>query len=77
MVEKSRRSTLEIEQGNFEQALALRGRSFLDSLDLFKTLTRAEPKEELAARGRIAIMTGGPDAPGMNAVLRTALRIAR
>ncbi len=77
VVEKSREINTQIEHGNFEEALALRGRSFLDSLSLFKTLARAEPKEELAARGRIAITTGGPDAPGMNAVLRTALRIAR
>jgi 6-phosphofructokinase 1 len=27
-------------------------------------------------KGRIAILTGGPDAPGMNAIVHTALRIA-
>jgi 6-phosphofructokinase 1 len=77
VVDKSCEINTQIEQGNFEQALELRGRSFLDSLDLFKTLARAMPKAELAARGRLAITTGGPDSPGMNAVLRTALRIAR
>lgn len=77
VVEKSREINTQIDQGNFELALELRGRSFFDSLNLFKTLARAEPKEELAGRGRIAITTGGPDSPGMNAVLRTALRIAR
>ena len=76
MVAKSQAINTEIEQGHFEQALALRGRSFLDSLELLKTLTRAEPKQELADRGRIALLTGGPDAPGMNAILRTALRMA-
>lgn len=77
VVAKSQEINTEIDQGNFEQALTLRGRSFLDALELLKTMTRAEPKQELAARGRIALLTGGPDAPGMNAVLRTALRIAR
>ena len=76
MVAKSQAINTEIEQGHFDQALALRGRSFLDSLELLKTMTRAEPKQELADRGRIALLTGGPDAPGMNAVLRTALRMA-
>ena len=76
MVAKSQAINSEIEQGHFEQALALRGRSFLDSLDLLKTMTRAEPKQELADCCRIALLTGGPDAPGMNAVLRTALRMA-
>ena len=76
VVSKSQAINAEIDQGHFETALELRGRSFLDSLSLFGTLARAEPKEELIDRGRIAIMTGGPDAPGMNAILRTALRIA-
>ena len=77
VVAKSRDINTQIDHGNFEEALALRGRSFLDSLSLLKTLARAHPKAELAARGRIAIMTGGPDSPGMNAILRTALRMAR
>ncbi len=76
VVAKSQQVNTEIDQGHFERALELRGRSFLDSLELLKTLTRARPKEELANRGRIAILTGGPDAPGMNAIVRTALRIA-
>jgi 6-phosphofructokinase 1 len=66
----------EIDQGHFEQALELRGRGFADALELLDTLTRAEPKSHTTTRGRIAILTGGPDAPGMNAVLRTALRTA-
>ena len=77
VVAQSQAVNAEIDQGNFRNALVLRGQSFRDSLDLLKTLTRAEPREELADKGRIAILTGGPDAPGMNAVLRTALRIAR
>jgi 6-phosphofructokinase 1 len=77
VVAKSQAINSEIEQGNFQQAMALRGRSFLDSLELLKTLTRAEPKAELADKGRMAILTGGPDAPGMNAIVGTALRIAR
>lgn len=77
VVAKSQAVNTEIDHGNFEQALQLRGRSFLDSLELLKTLTRAQPKLERVDRGRIAIMTGGPDAPGMNAIVRTALRITR
>ena len=76
VVAQSHAVNTEVDLGHFEHALQLRGRSFRDSLDLLKTLTRAEPKEELADLGRIAILTGGPDAPGMNAIIRTALRIA-
>ncbi len=77
VVAKSQAINAEIDSGNFEQALALRGRSFADSLELLRTLARAEPKQDVTGRGRIAVMTGGPDAPGMNAIVRTALRIAR
>ena len=76
MIAKSQAINTQIDQGNFQQALELRGRSFVDSLELLKTLARAEPKEEIADAGRIAILTGGPDAPGMNAILRTVLRVA-
>jgi 6-phosphofructokinase 1 len=76
VVVKSAEVNTAIEQGQFEQALELRGRSFIDSLNLLKTLSRAEPKTEIGDRGRIAILTGGPDAPGMNPVVRTTLRYA-
>jgi 6-phosphofructokinase 1 len=76
VIGKSQAVNAEIEQGNFARALELRGRSFLDALDVMHTLARAEPKQELSGQGRIAILTGGPDAPGMNAVLRTVIRIA-
>src|SRR5450756_2197978 len=76
VISKSQAVNTEIEQGQFEHALELRGRSFMDALNLLKTLSRAEPREEIGERGRIAMLTGGPDAPGMNAVLRTVLRYA-
>ncbi len=77
MVAKSQAINIEMDQGHFQAALELRGRSFLDSFEMFKTLARAEPKQALAGKGRILLLTGGPDAPGMNAILRTALRMAR
>jgi 6-phosphofructokinase 1 len=76
VINTSQAISSEIDQGHFEQALALRGRSFADALTLLETLTRAEPRAATASQGRIAILTGGPDAPGMNAVVRTALRTA-
>jgi 6-phosphofructokinase 1 len=76
VISRSQEVNLEVEQGHFERALELRGRSFADTLDLLKTLSRAEPREEIGERGRLVMLTGGPDAPGMNAVLRTVLRYA-
>jgi 6-phosphofructokinase 1 len=77
VVSQSQAINAEMDQGNFQRALELRGRSFSDALELVKTLSRAEPRAALQDRGRLCLLTGGPDAPGMNAVLRTALRIAR
>jgi 6-phosphofructokinase 1 len=76
VVKKSAAVNAEIEQGRFDEALELRGRSFTDSLELLKVLTRSAPKQEITEKGRIAILTGGPDAPGMNAIVHTALRWA-
>ena len=76
VIGKTQEINTEIDQGHYERARLLRGHSFSDSLDVVKTLARAEPTQEIAGSGRIAILTGGPDAPGMNSVLRTAFRLA-
>ncbi len=74
VVAKSAAVNAEVEMGRFDEARALRGQSFNDSLELLKVLTRSAPKQEVTEKGRIAILTGGPDAPGMNAIVHTALR---
>jgi 6-phosphofructokinase 1 len=76
VVATSQAVNAEIDQGNYTRAMEMRGKSFVDSLTLLRTLTHAEPKQEIAARGRIAVLTGGPDAPGMNGILFTMLRSA-
>jgi 6-phosphofructokinase 1 len=76
VVAKSAAVNAEVELGRFDEARELRGQSFNDSLELLKVLTRSAPKQEITEKGRIAILTGGPDAPGMNAIVHTALRWA-
>ena len=51
VISKSQAVNIEIEQGHFEQALELRGRSFMDALNLLKTLSRAEPRRRSASAG--------------------------
>jgi len=74
VVEKSREVHKEIENGNFDKVVELRGQTFRSMLELVKTLTRISPAQESEDRGRVAIMTGGADAPGMNSALSIAAR---
>ncbi len=64
-----------LDAGDFQSALALRGDNFRSQLQLLKTLTAAEsPSSE--NRGNLLILTTGHDAPGMNAIVRVATRMA-
>ena len=74
VVEKSREVRRQIENGDFKKAVELRGETFQSMLDLVNTLTRISPAQESGERGRVVIMTGGADAPGMNAALSIAAR---
>jgi 6-phosphofructokinase 1 len=74
VVEKSQAVRVEIENGNYSKALDLRGESFRNTLDLVKTLSRISPSQERSETGAIAILTGGADAPGMNAAVSVAAR---
>jgi len=74
VVEKSREVHREIENGNFKKAVELRGKSFQSMLDLVNTLTGIGPGQESGEQGKVVIMTGGADSPGMNAALSIAAR---
>jgi 6-phosphofructokinase 1 len=74
VVENSREIRRQIENGDFRKAVELRGESFESMLDLVKTLTGIGPAKESGGQGRVVIMTGGADSPGMNAALSIAAR---
>ncbi|MGA2404016.1 MAG: 6-phosphofructokinase [Syntrophobacteraceae bacterium] len=74
VVEKCQEVHREIENGNFKKAVELRGEAFRSMLELVNTLTRISPALESGEQGRVVIMTGGADAPGMNAALSIAAR---
>jgi len=63
---------------NYERAMELRGGSFKDGFRTFRTLLRALPHEPEPGqrRLRLAILTAGPPAPGMNTAVRAAVRLA-
>lgn len=74
VLEKSQAVKDEIDHGNYARAQELRGEGFRRALTLVKTLTRIRPAQERCEDGGVAILTGGGDAPGMNAAVSVAAR---
>ena len=66
-----------IENREYAKAMKMRGGSFADSYDTFRTLISALPRNPVpeGQRLRIGVMHGGPPAPGMNTAVRAAVRI--
>ena len=77
-VADSRRINEALAAREFDRALELRGASFNDALRTFNTLLRAlpHPPREGQRRLRLGIMHAGASAPGMNAAVRAAVRLA-
>ena len=77
-VERTRSVATAIAEHRPEDAMRLRGGSFTDSYRLLTTLVRARPvRPDPAQRAlRLAVLHAGGPAPGMNAAVRVALRVA-
>lgn len=78
-VEETQAVAEAIDEGDYERAMQLRGGSFIESFDTFRTLVRATPRAPAPGRRplRLAILHGGGPAPGMNTAVRAAVRLAR
>ncbi len=63
---------------DYERAMALRGSSFNEAYRTFRTLSRAlpHPPQPDQRRLRLAILTAGASAPGMNTAVHAAARLA-
>ena len=66
-----------IAAGNYAEAMAMRGRGFVESYTILRTLVQAQPQQATPQqrRQRLAVMHLGGPAPGMNAAVRTAVRL--
>ena len=62
---------------DFDAAMQYRGKTYRDSFRILRTLIRANPRppEPSKRRLRVAVMTGGAPAPGMNAATRAMVRL--
>ena len=77
-VEKTRAVADAISAHDFDRAMELRGGSFRDQFVILRTLLRAlpHPPQPGIRRLRLAILTDGAPAPGMNTAVRAAVRMA-
>lgn len=77
-VQKTRAVTEAISVRNYDLAMDLRGGSFKEQFRIMRTLVRAlpHPPQPGVRRLRLAILTDGSPAPGMNTAVRTAVRMA-
>jgi len=64
-----------IAAGDYTRAMRMRGADFDELFDVFTAMARALPEAEPHGRRRLAVMCGGAPAPGMNTVVRAAVRL--
>lgn len=76
-VEKTHSVAAAIEVDDYAEAMSLRGSSFQESFDTFRTLIRSLPHAVPPGQSqmRIAIMNAGSPSPGMNTAIRAAVRL--
>lgn len=76
-VEKTHKINSYIHDCRFDEALQLRGKPFQNSFRILRTLVRANPHPPTPGkrRMRVAVLTGGAPAPGMNAAVRAIVRL--
>ena len=66
-----------IKAGRYQEAMAARGRGFVESFEILQTLLQAHPREPQPGQRklRLAVMHAGGPAPGMNTAVRAAIRL--
>ncbi|XP_051796278.1 ATP-dependent 6-phosphofructokinase, platelet type-like isoform X6 [Acanthochromis polyacanthus] len=65
-----------MDQKRFEEAVKLRGRSFENNLKTYKLLAHRKPETELPTSNfNVAVLNVGAPAAGMNAAVRSAVRV--
>jgi 6-phosphofructokinase 1 len=77
-VDQTREVPKAIAAQDYERAMALRGNSFNEAYRTFRTLSRAlpHPPQPDQRRLRLAVLTAGAAAPGMNTAVHAAARLA-
>ena len=76
-VEKTHSVATAIKEHDYDNAMALRGNSFIEAFQTLRTMLRSLPHAPKPdqKRLRLAVMHSGAPAPGMNTAVRAAIRI--
>uniref|UniRef100_A0A8I5N8P0 Phosphofructokinase, muscle n=3 Tax=Cercopithecinae TaxID=9528 RepID=A0A8I5N8P0_PAPAN len=67
--------TKAMEEKKFDEALKLRGRSFMNNWEVYKLLAHVRPPVSKSGSHTVAVMNVGAPAAGMNAAVRSTVRI--
>jgi 6-phosphofructokinase 1 len=76
-IQKTQEINEAIKQKEYAKAMELRGKSFIEAYQIFRTMIRSLPHEPQVGqkRLRLAIIHSGALAPGMNTAVRAAVRL--
>jgi 6-phosphofructokinase 1 len=76
-VYKTRQVAKLIKAGDYHEAMAMRGRGFVEAYEILRTLVQANPRPPEPGQRplRLAVMHMGGPAPGMNTAVRASVRI--
>ncbi|KAG8514089.1 ATP-dependent 6-phosphofructokinase, muscle type, partial [Galemys pyrenaicus] len=67
--------TKAMDEKKFDEAMKLRGRSFMNNWEVYKLLAHVRPPVSKTALHTVAVMNVGAPAAGMNAAVRSTVRI--
>uniref|UniRef100_A0A4W2D0G0 ATP-dependent 6-phosphofructokinase n=1 Tax=Bos indicus x Bos taurus TaxID=30522 RepID=A0A4W2D0G0_BOBOX len=67
--------TRAMDERRFDEALKLRGRSFMNNWEVYKLLAHVRPPKSKSGSHTVAVMNVGAPAAGMNAAVRSTVRI--
>uniref|UniRef100_A0AC11AQ15 Phosphofructokinase, muscle n=1 Tax=Ovis aries TaxID=9940 RepID=A0AC11AQ15_SHEEP len=67
--------TRAMDERRFDEAMKLRGRSFMNNWEVYKLLAHVRPPKSKSGLHTVAVMNVGAPAAGMNAAVRSTVRI--
>lgn len=74
-VQMTKEVTKAMNEKKFEEAMKLRGRSFMNNWEVYKLLAHVRPPVSKTGLHTVAVMNVGAPAAGMNAAVRSTVRI--
>lgn len=75
-VENTRAVAVQVKEGRYDEAMASRGRGYEEMVRIYRALAKPTTAEQVSANPRrVGVMHAGALAPGMNQMVRAAVRL--